>query len=282
MTDSISGRALLKWTVLPVLNFIAWYFLALHHRGCPVLTPSLTHSPFGSAGSSSKVVYNYSACSSYGLQLQPTATHSLTHSHMPTFISPHAADSFQFGKLKMDRFEDYKKDELVHLKSAAKDLFELNFHDQPCTTYVHSLTESKPFTCLAVVTTPSNPGSLNMLRFNKDNKKTGRVYNMLRPAPAGIFRNVANKKGRISQRSYTEPFLENIQEVESQILAMMARRGLAPGNDVTLMVTNDGEIDLFLNYACSCRAHNISLNNAIVFTGSRCVCLLYSDLSCYM
>lgn len=86
---------------------------------------------------------------------------------------------------------------------------------------------------------------------------------------SGIFRNVANKKGRESQRAYTEPFLENMHEVEGQISAMMRKRGLGPGSDVTLMVTNDGEIDLFLNYACSCRAHNISLHNAIVFTGSR-------------
>jgi hypothetical protein len=172
----------------------------------------------------------------------------------------------------MDQFENYKKDQLVHLKSAAASVTALNFHPQhPCTRYVHTLTENKPFTCLAVVasSSTSSPGSLNMLRFNKDQKKTGRVYDVLHPAPAGIFRNVANKKGRASQRAYTEPFLRHLGAVEGELAALLGGRGLGAGSDVTLMVTNDGEIDLFLNYACSCRAHNISLHNAIVFTGSR-------------
>ena len=37
------------------------------------------------------------------------------------------------------------------------------------------------------------------------------------------------------------------------------------------MVINEGEIDLYLNFACSCRLHDISMSNVIVFAGSRCV-----------
>ena len=101
------------------------------------------------------------------------------------------ADSYHFGKLKMDQFENYKKDQLVHLKSAAANVLELNFDSSQqskqhaCTKYVHVLVESKPDKCLAVVATKSNPGSLNLLRFNSDKKKTGRVLDKLHPAPSG-------------------------------------------------------------------------------------------------
>lgn len=241
--------------------------MAQYQRGCsvPLVYPSAVNDELGS----SKVVYNYSRCDMYrhvNTHIAPSI-----HNHLPPFIKSNHAEQYQFGKLKMDQFENYKLDRLVHLKSAAPSVVELNTQKVPCSRYVHTLTESKPFTCLAVVSINSNPGSLNMIRFNRDQKKTGRAFNQLHPAPAGIFRNVANKKGRISQRAYTQPFLENIHTVEKEITRMTSRRGLGPGSDVTLMVTNDGEIDLFLNYACSCRAHNISLNSAIVFTGSRCI-----------
>ncbi len=35
------------------------------------------------------------------------------------------------------------------------------------------------------------------------------------------------------------------------------------------MVVNEGEIDLYMNFACSCKLHNISLSNVIIFAGSR-------------
>jgi hypothetical protein len=260
-------RTVIIWTIVPFINFIVWYYMGLYQRGCsvPFLSPSSL--------SNNKVVYNYSACGSEGYthtSVESSSSLTAAHSHLPPFIQSNMADKYQFSKFKMDSFENYKKDELVHLKSAAAQVTELRLHpQQPCRSFVHTLTENKPFTCLAVVTSNSNPGSLNLIRFNKDQKKTGRVYNKLHPMPAGIFRNVANKKGRASQRAYTQPFLEHADEVQGELAAMMRRRGLGPGSDVTLMVTNDGEIDLFLNYACSCRAHNISLHNAIVFTGSR-------------
>ena len=48
---------------------------------------------------------------------------------------------------------------------------------------------------------------------------------------------------------------------------------------MTVMVVNEGEIDLYLNFACSCRLHDISMKNVIVFAGSRCD-LEQRQLSC--
>ena len=47
-------------------------------------------------------------------------------------------------------------------------------------------------------------------------------------------------------------------------------------NDLTFLllvfccqVTNDGQMDLFMNFACSCRSHSIPLDNIVVFGASK-------------
>ena len=51
----------------------------------------------------------------------------------------------------------------------------------------------------------------------------------------------------------------------------MTKNNIKAGDDLTVMVVNEGEIDLFLNFACSCRLHDISMKNVLVFAGSRYV-----------
>jgi hypothetical protein len=41
------------------------------------------------------------------------------------------------------------------------------------------------------------------------------------------------------------------------------------GDDLTVMVVNEGEIDLFLNFACSCKAAKLSMRKVLVFAASR-------------
>ena len=265
MSEGVSLKTAVVWTVFPFLNFVIWFHLGQHHSGCsaPSSSPQLTYI---GAGGRNKVVYNYSECSKYGLVAQAPPSSLSGHGGIPPFISSSMTDSYHFGRLKMSQFEEYKKDELVHLKSSAATMYELNFHGTPCKTYVQTLTESKPFTSLAIVLSSNTVGSLNMLRYNKDQKKTGRVYDKAHPVPTGIFRNVANKKGRVSQRSYTEPFLKNLDIVEGEIMAMMKKRGLGPGSDVTLMVTNDGEVipALFMSSVVECILTVALTNNNVL------------------
>jgi hypothetical protein len=51
--------------------------------------------------------------------------------------------------------------------------------------------------------------------------------------------------------------------------AKLDSRMIVVGSDVVVTVVNQGEMDLFLNFACSCRQHGISLSNFLVFAGSR-------------
>ena len=54
-------------------------------------------------------------------------------------------------------------------------------------------------------------------------------------------------------------------------IELLQKNKVREGDDLTVMVINEGEIDLYLNFACSCRLHDISMSNVIVFAGSRCV-----------
>eukprot|EP01042_Synura_sphagnicola_P003286 gene3286-4067_t len=65
------------------------------------------------------------------------------------------------------------------------------------------------------------------------------------------------------------PIFQNLAAIEKLIRAKLKLRNIKQGDDVVTMVTNDGEMDLFLNFACSCRAHNISLRNVLVFAASK-------------
>ena len=262
MTEAVTVRSLLLWTVLPFIHFVFWY-----HVGNGASSSSSTGCASSQHDQTKRIVYNYSLCAELFPHLRNSEALSFAQ---PSRIEQSLATTYQFDKFRMQEFEKYKSDLLVHLSSASPKMLGLNPHGgTSCTKYVHSYIDHKSPTCLAVVTSSSNPGSLNMIRFNRDDKKTGRTFDKVHPTPAGIFVKVASKKGRLSQRAFTGPMLQNINSIQSEILSLLKKRGLGPGSDVTLMVTNDGEIDLFLNYACSCRSHNISLHNAIVFTGSR-------------
>lgn len=87
--------------------------------------------------------------------------------------------------------------------------------------------------------------------------------------PNGFFSKTGNPRGRKRLREKIGELFENLEEMEADVNARLREHGLVKGDDITVMVVNDGEIDLFMNFACSCRAHNISLRKMIVFAGSK-------------
>lgn len=94
-------------------------------------------------------------------------------------------------------------------------------------------------------------------------------YEIGKNFPNGFFTKTGNPKGRRRLREKIGPLFENLEEIEKEILSLLKKKNVLPGSDVVVMVVNDGELDLFLNFACSCHAHQISLNNMIIFAGSR-------------
>lgn len=87
--------------------------------------------------------------------------------------------------------------------------------------------------------------------------------------PTGFFRKVPKENGRLRTKDKLGTFLEHFEDIEQQFDAKLKKHNIQKGDDLVVMVTNEGEIDLFLNFACSCRLHDISMNNVLVFAGSR-------------
>lgn len=83
-----------------------------------------------------------------------------------------------------------------------------------------------------------------------------------------LFVYVSNDIGRGNLINKMTPFLTNLIPMEKYIANRLLEKDLAVGTDIVVMVVNDGEIDLFLNFICSCQAYKISVNNIVVFAGS--------------
>ncbi len=101
---------------------------------------------------------------------------------------------------------------------------------------------------------------------------TGNKHNTDHERPIGFFRKIPKERGfqRITDKLGT--FVANYEGphgIASQLDAKLKLHGVKAGDDVVIMVVNEGEIDLFMNFACSCQQHKISLSNVIVFAASQ-------------
>jgi hypothetical protein len=69
------------------------------------------------------------------------------------------------------------------------------------------------------------------------------------------------------------PFLRGLATVRAFLLQTLLAKGMEPGKgqDVTVMVVNEGELDLLLNFVCSCQQNNVSTSNLLVFTPNAAV-----------
>jgi Nucleotide-diphospho-sugar transferase len=75
-------------------------------------------------------------------------------------------------------------------------------------------------------------------------------------------------KSRRRLRDKIVPLIQHFDTIVGSVRDKLLSRNFNPGADMIVMTLNDGELDLFINYACSCYQHNISLTNTIVFSAS--------------
>eukprot|EP00607_Mallomonas_marina_P001457 CAMPEP_0182426178 /NCGR_PEP_ID=MMETSP1167-20130531/12661_1 /TAXON_ID=2988 /ORGANISM="Mallomonas Sp, Strain CCMP3275" /LENGTH=407 /DNA_ID=CAMNT_0024607427 /DNA_START=372 /DNA_END=1592 /DNA_ORIENTATION=+ len=139
-------------------------------------------------------------------------------------------------------------------------------HPDNCESFVNpSLGKKKE--CIAVVfanTRVAHP----LLRYDQDAKWKGLITKKQEMFPTGFFRRVGNKKGRDRIAVKMGPLFVQLTDVEELIREKMKQQGIKKEDNVVVMVVNAGEIDLFMNFACSLKAHNMTLHNVIMFTGS--------------
>ena len=84
----------------------------------------------------------------------------------------------------------------------------------------------------------------------------------------GFFTKVSRKRNREKVNRKMQPFFNNFEKMDSFVEYKIKSRGFKPGDDVILMVMNTGEVDLFFNFACSCKFHGISLEKVIVLSAN--------------
>lgn len=177
----------------------------------------------------------------------------------------------RFRPLLTRGFVRYKADSLVNVRYPEWSILLQPQNTHKCNVIVNPhASRKRQYSCLGVVTVNSD-STYNLLRFDKNQvdqeqapHKDTALLNV-----TGFFTNVANHNGRRKIGEKLGKLLQGLPSLEDYVLRKLAKRSLYPGEaDVAVMVVNDGEIDLFANFACSCRAHNISMRNVLVFAGS--------------
>ena len=174
--------------------------------------------------------------------------------------------SIHIANIATKNLMKYRQDRLVHLNFQFETLSVSRQSDaSACVRYAQLLESHVQTDCNAVVFQRTLPHSLNILRLSSNHSlPTPKVL-----VGSGFFGRTGNAKGRRRFIEKFNPLLQQLDEVSDYIRRLLDGNGVARGGDVTVIVVNDGQMDLFLNYACSCHYHNISLSNTLVFATSR-------------
>lgn len=261
------------WVIIPFINFLVWRNIGMQNAPHNVATsPPITdcsRQPLEAPGIQMPplVVLNYSLCPQH-IEMQKSRTQ--TSSRPSTIKQVYLDETLRpnFDLLDTNTLDTFKGEELAHLKAHQKSVAINSYHGGECSTYVTITNTDKQHECVAVAHVSNLENAALLQRFTADSKKTGRELHPVHPKSSGYFRNVGTKKGRVSQLEKTRPLLEHLDEIRKEFDSMLSSRGINRGDDIVLMVANDGEIDLFLNFACSCRKHGISLHNVVLVAGS--------------
>lgn len=263
------GRYFVVWILVPFGNFLLWNYVGYNYSTdsftstpplqieCSTSHVSLNSQPMESG----PLQLNYSYCQRYqNLQLKSVPTQLILDE-----------DDKEIQFLDSESFESYKGNEFARVKSPVPTVAVISSEQtKPCDSYVNIASSMKlnVKSCVGIAWAKGQQSTPYLQRFNSDAKKTGRSLNKVTPRTSGMFRHVAKKRGRISLSQKFSPLLQHLSSVERTWTQLLDARGIQPGDDLTLMVVNDGEIDLFLNFACSCRAHGIPLHNVMVICAS--------------
>ena len=144
-------------------------------------------------------------------------------------------------------------------------------NDNSCTKYVNAFAwvprygSSSSTSCVAIVKSTNLVHTQPIVRQKPPNP------NMKDPGGDGhgFFTKVSIDRSRLKTAKKFMPFALNFDSIEKYIKERLNSRYNHDNNkDLVVMVVNAGELDLFLNFACSTALHNIDISNVVVFCGS--------------
>lgn len=212
-------------------------------------------------------------------------------------VSPHASskyhvefqDTMEFESFRAAKLASMTQDILLKTYAGTDTAILHRNKDSECQTLDVHMADRHPDVCFAIMFSSTVNIAYNLARVDQDidiyglsisnpdpsqvdkysTKFTLNEHNENKVWPQGFFRKVPKERGRERTKDKLGAFLKNFEEINQDFEAKVASHNIKAGDDLVAMVVNEGELDLFLNFACSCRLHNISLNNVLAFAGSR-------------
>jgi hypothetical protein len=150
------------------------------------------------------------------------------------------------------------------------------YPSSPCVSFANNLVTEDSSSCFGIVLdkSPLSESSHLLLRYkttdplSEPQVSSGSSLSHPSLEFTGFFSKPGNQKGRQRFIDKLKPLLASLSEVEKEMDNLLLERNLSRGADVVVMVVNEGEMDLYMNFVCSCQAHNLSLANIIVFSAS--------------
>jgi hypothetical protein len=256
---------LLTWVIVPIIIFVISFQLGLYqqrhikHVKPPCETPEKYEN---SAGSSSISRSSQISKLIHASEASKIVDHRvLDHRNLEVY----SVDPDVFLK---HRFDYMGKIPLV----STLILQEHGSKESDCDRYIEPLswisrqTGSNKINCLAVVRTDV-PASQPVIRFKPP------MPNLNDPGADGhgFFTKVTISRSRTKTAAKFRPFVENFDSLDTYVKERLSSRKFHDRGvkDLVVMVVNAGELDLFMNLACSAHKHGISLENFVVFAGSK-------------
>lgn len=291
----------LYWVMIPFINFLVWFYLSKTHffsplSSCPGQLEAHAAVP---QDSSMKSMLEHSK-----LELQAESLSQPCDAASP-IMQPKCPAMTQADKssysVTLENTMDFEAYRRQRLASMTMDLVLQTYTDQDtlvlsygagkqpdCQHLDHHFLDTHDDVCFAVAYVSNTEISYDVQRFDSDidiyglsltNPDPSQIdkysskfplnkHNQDRSFPTGFFRKVPKERGRERTKEKLGAFLIHYDAMKAQLDRKLSSHGIKKGDDLVVMVLNEGELDLFLNFACSCRLHAISLNNIIVFAGS--------------
>lgn len=198
-------------------------------------------------------------------------------------------ETFEFEKWRSERLAPMDMDIMLNTYIKDSSTVVVKLGAQGCKSIDEQLVENNPEGCFAVAYIGNTNKTYNIARVDSNIDHYGVSISRPDPSqidkyseryglnkhnegllfPTGFFRKVPKENGRIRTKDKLGTFLKFFDEIHEQFEAKLTKHSIKTGDDLVVMVVNEGEIDLFLNFACSCKLHDISMNNMMVFAGSR-------------
>jgi len=288
---------LILWTLLPVLNFFLFIYVGT------ITSPTI--STCDSDRTSDGIVKRSNDAMEELLleSLQELEEEQECEQQRTNMCSPSVKDAtsgvpilelretFTFEEWRAERLASMDMDLLLDTYMRDSKTAVLKLGNGSCLSIDEHIIKGKPGSCFAVSYVGHTNKSFNIVRHDSNIDHYGmsisrpdpsqvdkfsvrydlNKHNIGRLWPQGFFRKVPKENGRLRTKQKLGTFVEYFAEIEKEFDAKLLKHRIVPGDDLVVMVVNEGEIDLYLNFACSCRLHNISLNNMVIFAGSRYV-----------